>query len=79
MMPRPVEAVIVERYITPEGQIFQVVASDEISGTIEIQYDDGAIEELDFEDWHGLQPRSIDTSEDWENSDYGDSDDDDSF
>lgn len=33
--------------------IFEVVAIDEYSGTIELQYDSGDISELEFEQWNG--------------------------
>lgn len=33
------------------GQMFEVVAWDADDGTIEIQYFDGTIEELDIDDW----------------------------
>lgn len=33
------------------GESFEVVAIDEDDGTIEIQYFDGTLEELDVEDW----------------------------
>ena len=33
------------------GALFEVVALDEDDGTIEIQYFDGTVEEMDVEDW----------------------------
>lgn len=33
------------------GALFEVVAVDEDDGTIEIQYFDGTVEEMDVEDW----------------------------
>jgi hypothetical protein len=33
------------------GDIFEVVAFDADDGTIEIQYFDGTVEEMDLEDW----------------------------
>jgi hypothetical protein len=33
------------------GQLFEVVAVDDDDGTIEIQYFDGTVEEMDVEDW----------------------------
>jgi hypothetical protein len=33
------------------GESFEVVAFDEDDGTIEIQYFDGTVEEMDTEDW----------------------------
>jgi hypothetical protein len=33
------------------GALFEVVAHDDDDGTIEIQYFDGTVEEMDIEDW----------------------------
>jgi len=33
------------------GALFEVVAFDDDDGTIEIQYFDGTVEEMDIEDW----------------------------
>ena len=33
------------------GALFEVVALDDDDGTIEIQYFDGTVEEMDIEDW----------------------------
>jgi hypothetical protein len=76
-MSRPNDAVVGERYITPDGRIFEVVALDDVAGTVDIQYDDGGIDELDFDDWRALRPRSIDTSGDRDDTDYSDPDEDD--
>ena len=38
-------------YRNPGGVLFEVVAYDEDDGTIEIQYFDGTIEEMEREDW----------------------------
>ena len=38
-------------YRKPGGVLFEVVAYDDDDGTIEIQYFDGTIEELEREDW----------------------------
>src|SRR5262245_41232301 len=35
------------------GALFEVVAYDDDDGTIEIQYFDGTVEEMDIEDWDG--------------------------
>jgi hypothetical protein len=54
------------------GPPFEVVALDEDDGTIEVQYADGTLEELDREDWkswcdeHSLE--AADPSEDWSDS-----------
>ncbi|HXY76056.1 MAG TPA: DUF6763 family protein [Steroidobacteraceae bacterium] len=33
------------------GALFEVVARDDDDGTVEIQYFDGTVEEMDIEDW----------------------------
>lgn len=42
-----------EWYRHSGGELFEVVAFDEDDGTIEIQYFDGTVEEMDSEDWEG--------------------------
>ena len=46
------------------GNDFEVVALDEDAHTIEIQYFDGEIEELDLDDWYELAIEAIETPED---------------
>ena len=38
-------------YRLNDGALFEVVALDDDDGTIEIQYFDGTVEEMDIEDW----------------------------
>ena len=38
-------------YRLDSGSLFEVVAYDDDDGTIEIQYFDGTVEEMDIEDW----------------------------
>ena len=47
------------------GNDFEVVALDEDAQTIEIQYFDGEIEELDLDAWYELPIEGIETPEDW--------------
>ena len=64
-------------YKNPQGAQFEVVAFDEPSGNIEIQYYDGAVEELDMDSWAELNIDAIEPPEDWsgsldiEREDYG--------
>jgi hypothetical protein len=59
-------------YRLNDGDPFEVVAVDDDDGTIEVQYADGTLEELDREDWkswcdeHRL--KAADASEDWSDS-----------
>ena len=48
-----------------KGAIFQVVALDEDAGTIEIQEFDGAIDELDLDEWRALLVDTAAQPEDW--------------
>ena len=47
------------------GNDFEVVALDEDAQTIEIQYFDGEVEELDLDAWYDLAIESIEAPEDW--------------
>lgn len=62
-------------------QLFEVVALDEEEDTIEIQYFDGEVGELDSESWYTLELEVSEPPEDWsgpyddlEPDDLGDSD-----
>jgi hypothetical protein len=62
------------------GALFEVVAFDDDDGTIEIQYFDGTVEEMDIEDWEGQWEdgalETADPPEDWSGSVDVDPDDD---
>ncbi|MGB6449194.1 MAG: DUF6763 family protein [Steroidobacteraceae bacterium] len=55
-----------------EGDLFEVVAIDDDDATIEIQYFDGTVEEMDLEDWEThceeRELETIDPPEDWSGS-----------
>ena len=54
------------------GALFEVVALDDDDGTIEIQYFDGTVEEMDIEDWETQCEdgalESAEPPEDWSGS-----------
>ena len=54
------------------GALFEVVARDDDDGTIEIQYFDGTVEEMDIEDWESQWEegvlKSAEPPEDWSGS-----------
>jgi len=52
-------------YKDEEGMSFEVVAADEAGGTVEIQYFDGAVEELDAEAWYAMELVPREPPEDW--------------
>ncbi len=70
-MAAPVPS-IGEWYRHIDGNSFEVVAYDEDDGTIEIQYFDGTVEEMDTEDWESQwADRAIEAAEppeDWSGS-----------
>lgn len=61
-MPRkqPPQPSVDNWYKTVNGDIFEVVAIDPQGDAIEIQYLDGALEELDEDTWQNLAPKVID-------------------
>lgn len=75
--PQPV---VGEWYRYKGGDLFEVVACDEEDGTIEIQYFDGTVEELDMEDWESQWAEGsledAEAPEDWTGSVDIDSEDD---
>ncbi len=48
-----------------KGQQFQVTAVDETEGTVEIQHFDGDVEEIELDEWYGLEIEPIEPPEDW--------------
>ncbi len=61
-----------EWYRFTGGDLFEVVAVDEDEGTIEIQYFDGTVEEIEAEDWaaqwYDHEIESAAAPEDWSGS-----------
>ena len=60
-----VQPTVGDWYQTVDGQNFEVVAIDVDEATVEIQYFDGAIEELDFNSWSQMPLQTINPPEDW--------------
>ena len=50
------------------GDAFEIVAQDEEDDTLELQYYDGTVEELDLEAWGSMHPQPIEPPEDWTGS-----------
>jgi hypothetical protein len=61
------------------GELFEVVAIDDADGTIEVQYFDGTLEEIDIEDWKTQysvgEIEQAEAPEDWSGSVDVDSED----
>ncbi|MFI4913875.1 MAG: DUF6763 family protein, partial [Steroidobacterales bacterium] len=69
-----------EWYRISGGAIFEVVAVDEEDGTVEVQYFDGTVEEIDLVEWHAQRSRgdieNVEAPEDPSGSFDQDNDDD---
>lgn len=59
------EPEIGEWYKSEEGMSFEVIALDEDEGIVEIQYFDGALEEIETESWYEMNIEARDPPEDW--------------
>ena len=55
-------------YRRTNGQLFEVVAVDEDDGTVELQFFDGTIDEVDLEMWSRLLIEKVAAPEDWSGS-----------
>jgi hypothetical protein len=55
-------------YKHENGEIFEVVALDADDSTVEIQYFDGTIEEMDLDEWEQLELQEAEPPEDWSGS-----------
>lgn len=51
-----------------QGYTFQVIARDDQQDTVEIQYFDGDLEEMDLEEWNVMALEPIEPPEDWTGS-----------
>jgi len=69
-----------EWYQIRDGELLEIVAIDEDDGTIEVQYFDGTVEEMDLVDWEAQRTKGEITDaeppEDWSGSVDVDGDDD---
>jgi hypothetical protein len=70
-MPMHDEPVIgaVYKDLEEDGRKFEVIAFDENDGTIEIQYSDDTTDEIDLDDWYGMDLERLKTDDKDEDSD----------
>lgn len=72
----PIPAIVGDWYSDTSGGTFEVIATED-DGTIEVQYFDGTVEEIDADTWNELILIPIEPPEDWsgsmdiERADYG--------
>ncbi|MHB8536098.1 MAG: DUF6763 family protein [Sulfuricaulis sp.] len=50
-------------YEDEDGRTFEVVSFDENDGTIEVQYADNTTDEIDLDDWYGLDLERLESDE----------------
>jgi len=62
-MPMYEEPVVGAFYEDEDGRTFEVVSFDENDGTIGIQYADNTSDEIDLDDWYGLDLERVETDE----------------
>jgi hypothetical protein len=55
-------------YRTTAGEAFEIVARDDDDETLELQYYDGTLEELETDLWDYIKPEPIEPPEDWTGS-----------
>ena len=60
--------VIGQWFTRPNGTLFEVVAVDEDDATVEIQFFDGTIDEVDIDRWPELLLTEASAPEDWSGS-----------
>lgn len=62
-MPMFEEPVVGAFYEDENGRTFEVVAFDENDGTIEIQYSDSTLAEIDLDDWYGMDLERLESDD----------------
>jgi hypothetical protein len=60
--------VIGDWYRRSNGTLLKIVAADEEDATIEIQFFDGTIDEVDLDTWQGMMLERVGAPEDWSGS-----------
>jgi hypothetical protein len=55
-------------YRHENGELFEVVALDAEDATVEIQYFDGTIEEIDTDSWEQMEIEEAEPPDDWSGS-----------
>lgn len=65
-MPMEEEPVVGAVYEDEDGRSFEVISFDENLGTIEIQYADGSLDEIDLDAWYGMDLTRLDEEEEEE-------------
>lgn len=67
-MPMEEEPVVGAMYEDQDGVAFEVLSFDEDDGTIEVQYEDGEVGEIDIDSWYEMDLQKLKASA-WKDSD----------
>lgn len=62
-MPMEEEPVVGAIYEDPDGLAFEVLSFDEDDGTIEVQYEDGEVGEIDIDAWYEMELQQVRAAE----------------
>jgi len=80
-MARIIKPEIESWYESIDGTLFKIIAIDDSTGALEVQFFEGDIEELELDEWNQVLARPIAPPEDWtgpfdglESDDFGDTD-----
>jgi hypothetical protein len=60
-----------------DNDVFRVVSVDEDAALVEVQYEDGDVEEMEYETWQELDLELADEPEGWSSEEDDDEDEDD--
>jgi hypothetical protein len=58
------EPIVGAVYEDAEGRSFEVLSFDEDEATIEIEYEDGTVEEMDLDAWYELDVQQVESDDD---------------
>ena len=68
-MPMDEEPIVGTMYEDEDGKPFEVLAFDEDDGTIEVQYADETVGEIDIDAWYEMDFRPLKSVEPWKEPD----------
>lgn len=74
-MPMEEEPVVGAIYEDQDGQAFEILAFDEDEGSIEIQYADGSVDEIDLDAWYEMDLKPLKTAP-WKDDEEAEDDED---
>jgi ribonuclease E len=62
-MPMYEEPVVGTIYEDEDGKTFEVIAFDENIGTVEVEFADGTKNEIDLDDWYGMDLEEVESED----------------